>query len=85
MVDRVAECSINAQKIVDERSGPFRANNWWRAERRSRSNDHFYVAGSAYKGKDEGAVSSFKAARYYGSESAKRRDELLKAVAEQNN
>mmetsp|Transcript_25506 Transcript_25506/g.73762 ORF Transcript_25506/g.73762 Transcript_25506/m.73762 type:complete len:108 (+) Transcript_25506:129-452(+) len=81
MVDRVAEASINAQRLVDEKQGPYRGNNWWRNERRSREFDHFYCAGSMYKGKDEAAISSYKAARYYNGEAAKRRDELLAEAA----
>lgn len=81
MVDRVAEASINAQKLADEKHGPYRGTNWWRNERRSREFDHFYCAGSMYKGKDEAAISSYKAARYYNGEAAKRRDELLAEVA----
>ena len=81
MVDRVAEASINAQRLVDEKHGPYRGNNWWRNERRSREFDHFYCAGSMYKGKDEAAISSYKAARYYNGEAAKRRDELLAEAA----
>mmetsp|Transcript_33580 Transcript_33580/g.73982 ORF Transcript_33580/g.73982 Transcript_33580/m.73982 type:complete len:108 (-) Transcript_33580:281-604(-) len=81
MANRVSEASINAQKIVDENHGPYRSDNWWRGDRRSREFDHFPCASSAYKGKDEGSVSSYKAARYYNAESAKRRDELLAEVA----
>ena len=74
--------SINAQKIVDERHGPHRANNCWQKDRRSTEFNNFYIAHSAYKSKDEGCVSSFKAMRYYTNESAKRRDELLAKLAD---
>uniref|UniRef100_A0A7S2SCD3 Uncharacterized protein n=1 Tax=Eucampia antarctica TaxID=49252 RepID=A0A7S2SCD3_9STRA len=80
MKNRVAESSINAQKIVDERHGPSRPNNYWQADKRSTEFNHFYVANSAYKSKEEGYVSSFKAARYYTDESSKRRDEILASL-----
>ena len=73
--------SINAQKIVDERHGPSKPNKFWAASNKSRDFDHIYVANSMVKGKDEGAISSFKAARYYNDQSAKRRDELLAEIA----
>jgi len=76
--------SITAQKIVDERHGPHNMDLWWQNDRRSRSFNHFYSAGSVYKGKEEGCVSSFKAARYYTEEAAKRRDQLLSEVNENN-
>mmetsp|Transcript_5700 Transcript_5700/g.8488 ORF Transcript_5700/g.8488 Transcript_5700/m.8488 type:complete len:106 (-) Transcript_5700:238-555(-) len=83
MVDRVAETSINAQKLVDERMGPVKASNQWRKTSKSRDFDHFYLGHSAFKGKDEGCSNSFKAVRYYENEGAKYRDELLKEVAQQ--
>ena len=80
-IDRVSETAVAAQKIVDERHNPtHRYDGWWRNERRSRGGANLYVANSAYKGKEEGCVSSFKASRYYSAESAKRRDELLAKI-----
>ena len=77
----VFRTAVAAQKIVDERHNPtHRYDGWWRNERRSRGGANLYVANSAYKGKEEGCVSSFKASRYYSAESAKRRDELLAKI-----
>lgn len=81
MIDRVAEASINAQKFVDEKMGPCKSNYWWQDNRQSRDFDHLYLAQSAFKGHDMGAVNSFKAHRYYLEEAAKRRDELLAEIA----
>eukprot|EP00567_Pseudictyota_dubia_P018597 CAMPEP_0197433790 /NCGR_PEP_ID=MMETSP1175-20131217/1602_1 /TAXON_ID=1003142 /ORGANISM="Triceratium dubium, Strain CCMP147" /LENGTH=111 /DNA_ID=CAMNT_0042962275 /DNA_START=81 /DNA_END=416 /DNA_ORIENTATION=+ len=80
MRDRVAECAINSQKIVDEHHGPHKAAYWWRDEQRSRALSHLYVANSAMKGLDEGCVSSFKASRYYSNKAAERRDALLEKI-----
>jgi len=74
--------SIAAQKIVDERHGPFKTTNISSSTRKSRDFDHFYLASSAFKGKDEGCVNSYKALRYYQNEGAKMRDEILKEVSE---
>eukprot|EP00554_Chaetoceros_debilis_P002993 CAMPEP_0194082802 /NCGR_PEP_ID=MMETSP0149-20130528/8220_1 /TAXON_ID=122233 /ORGANISM="Chaetoceros debilis, Strain MM31A-1" /LENGTH=106 /DNA_ID=CAMNT_0038765051 /DNA_START=93 /DNA_END=413 /DNA_ORIENTATION=+ len=82
MKDRVAETSIAAQKIVDERHGPFKTKLNVTTTRRSRGFDHFYLASSDFKRKDEGCVNSFKSFRYYQDQSAKYRDELLKEVEE---
>lgn len=76
--------SITAQKIVDERHGPHNTDLWWQSDRRARPFNHFYCAGSVFKGKEEACVSSFKAARYYTDEAAKRRDQLI-YEAEANN
>ena len=76
--------SITAQKIVDERHGPHHTDLWWQSDRRARPFNHFYSAGSAFKGKEEGCVSSFKAARYYTEEAAKRRDQLISEVSADN-
>jgi len=73
--------SINAQKITDERHGPFKSAHHVRQTHKSADFSHFYVANSSFKGKDEGCVNSFKALRYYQNEGASYRDELLKEVA----
>jgi hypothetical protein len=72
---------VNAQKIVDERHGPARPHQFFRVDRRAREFDHFFIAGSAYKGKDEGCASSYKAARYYSNEAEKWRNEIMAEVA----
>jgi hypothetical protein len=72
---------VNAQKIVDERHGPARPHQFFRVDRRARGFDHFFNAGSAYKGKEEGCCSSYKAARYYSNEAEKRRNEIMAEVA----
>uniref|UniRef100_A0A7S1Z7P8 Uncharacterized protein n=1 Tax=Trieres chinensis TaxID=1514140 RepID=A0A7S1Z7P8_TRICV len=83
-IHRIGESSVDSQKVVDERSGPTRADMFWRSDPRSRGNDHFYFAHSSYKGKPEGCVSSYKAYRYYSDKAAERRDALLaKAKAEE--
>lgn len=74
--------SIAAQKIVDERHGPFKTTNISSSTRKARDFDHFYLASSSFKGKDEGCVNSFKAMRYYQNEGAKLRDEILKDLSE---
>lgn len=83
MTDRVAETSINAQKISDEGEAPSAGYYQWKQSKSTKDNDHFYVAQSALKGKEEGYVNSFKAMRYYQDEAAKYRDELLKEVEQQ--
>lgn len=83
MKSRVAETSVSAQKLVDERHGPARTFNWWKNSRRQNDFNHFYVASSAFKGKEEGCVNSFKAMRYYSDKAGKRRDELLREIAEE--
>ncbi len=70
-----------AQKIVDERHGPAKPNRWWSNNHRQGDFNHYYNAGSAFKGKEEGCINSFKAMRYYSDEAGKRRDELLKEIA----
>jgi len=80
MKDRLAEASINAQKRVDERNQPFRANYWWQKNHELRDFNHFYLSSSSYKGKEMGNVNSFKAHRYYSQEAAERRDALLKEI-----
>ncbi|GFH61826.1 hypothetical protein CTEN210_18302 [Chaetoceros tenuissimus] len=82
MTDRVAETSIAAQKICDERHGPFRSYNNVSNSRKSKDFGHLYLAQSAFKGKDEGCVNSFKSMRYYQEQSKSYRDELLKEVSE---
>jgi hypothetical protein len=75
--------SVMAQKLVDERHGPIKQHQWWKNTRRNNDFNHFYIAGSSFKGKDEGCINSFKAHRYYSDEAGKRRDELLKEIAEE--
>lgn len=72
-----------AQKIVDERHGPVKAHTWKSTSHRQTDFNHFYTASSAFKGKEEGCINSFKAMRYYSDEAGKRRDELLKEIAEE--
>ena len=72
-----------AQKLSDERSGAVRSNLWFKPTRRQNDFNHFYVASSAFKNKEEGFINSFKAMRYYSDEAGKRRDELLKEIAEE--
>lgn len=69
--------SIDAQKIVDERHGPYRKHQFWREERRSRGFDHFCVAHSSVKASDARYVSSIKAMRYYIDEAEQKRDAIL--------
>jgi hypothetical protein len=83
MKDRVSSTAIMAQKIVDERHNTHRPNNYWQRSGSARDFDHFYVASSTFKGKDEGCVNSFKTMKYYSDESAKERDELLREIAEE--
>mmetsp|Transcript_19683 Transcript_19683/g.24275 ORF Transcript_19683/g.24275 Transcript_19683/m.24275 type:complete len:118 (-) Transcript_19683:217-570(-) len=82
MKTRVAETSVMAQKIVDERHGPIKPHKWWQKTHEIRDFNHFYSASSAFKGKDEGFVNSFKAMKYYSDEAGKRREELLKEIAD---
>lgn len=83
MHDRVAETSICAQKITDERKGAFRSVNNISFTRKSSDFSHFYLAQSSCKGKDEGYTNSFKTLSYYQNEGASYRDELLKEIAGQ--
>ena len=73
-----------AQKIVDERHGPILSKNYWQNSHERNSFDHFYLASSAFKGRDEGCINSFKTMKYYSDEAGKRRDELLKEIAEED-
>eukprot|EP00979_Chaetoceros_neogracilis_P010960 scaffold2625_cov277-Chaetoceros_neogracile.AAC.11 len=77
MQDRVAETSIAAQKLVDERRAPFKGANNAAFTHKHRDFSHFYVVNSSFKGKEEGCVNSFKSLRYYQNESRNYRDELL--------
>ena len=72
-----------AQKMVDERHGTMRSTNWWRKTKTSGDFSNFYISSSAFKGKDEGCINSFKAVRYYSEEAGKRREEILKEIAEE--
>ncbi len=72
-----------AQKMVDERHGSIKSHNWWQKTRTSGDFNNFYVASSAFKAKDEGCINSFKAMRYYSQEAGKRREQLLKEIAEE--
>mmetsp|Transcript_20481 Transcript_20481/g.30187 ORF Transcript_20481/g.30187 Transcript_20481/m.30187 type:complete len:108 (+) Transcript_20481:71-394(+) len=81
MKDRVAETSINAQKICDEKRGPFKAYNNAAFTHKGKDFSHFYIANSSFKGKEEGCVNSFKSLRYYQDESKNYREELLKEVS----
>jgi hypothetical protein len=72
-----------AQKLTDERHGPIRSSQFWTHTKRMTDFNSFYMASSAFKGKGEGCVNSFKAHRYYSDEAGKRRDELLKEIAEE--
>jgi len=82
MRDRVAETSISAQKIVDERHGPFRSAISTSYTHKGKDFSHFYIAHSGFKGKEEGCTNSFKAARYYLDEGKKYREQLLQEVQE---
>eukprot|EP00565_Helicotheca_tamesis_P001952 CAMPEP_0185729012 /NCGR_PEP_ID=MMETSP1171-20130828/4418_1 /TAXON_ID=374046 /ORGANISM="Helicotheca tamensis, Strain CCMP826" /LENGTH=106 /DNA_ID=CAMNT_0028397775 /DNA_START=87 /DNA_END=407 /DNA_ORIENTATION=+ len=83
MKDRVAEASINAQKLSDERHGPHKSHLFFRNERRDKGFNNFYQANSAFKGKEAGCVNSFKSARYYMGEAAKERDAILERIAQE--
>ena len=72
-----------AQKLVDERHGAINSHNYWRYSKKTNDFNHFYISSSAFKGKDEGCINSFKAHRYYSDEAGKRRDELLREIAEE--
>mmetsp|Transcript_14984 Transcript_14984/g.18989 ORF Transcript_14984/g.18989 Transcript_14984/m.18989 type:complete len:114 (-) Transcript_14984:333-674(-) len=81
MKRRVAETSVMAQKMVDERHGSIKSDRWWQKTKTPNNFNNLYIAGSMFKGKDEGCINSFKAARYYSAEAGRRREELLKEIA----
>ena len=73
--------SINAQKLSDERHGPFKPHNYFRAEMRTHTNCRPSYAISAYAGQDAGNAKSFRAMRYYQSQFAETRDAILTEIA----
>ncbi|KAL3767157.1 hypothetical protein ACHAW5_003176 [Stephanodiscus triporus] len=73
--------SINAQKIVDERHGPFKVHNSHQAEMRTRPNFRHKAAISSYAGQEAGNAGSYSAIRSYQLGFAKRRDEILTEIA----
>ena len=73
--------SINSQKFSDERHGPFKAHDSYRAEGRTKVNFRANAAISSYAGKEAGDAGSFKAVRYYQNGFANRRDEILTDIA----
>lgn len=81
MEDRVAEHSINAQKLSDERHNSSRPHNVIQHEMRSRPNFRPSIAISAYGNQEAGEISSFRAMRYYQGQSVQRRDEILTEIA----
>mmetsp|Transcript_23565 Transcript_23565/g.51041 ORF Transcript_23565/g.51041 Transcript_23565/m.51041 type:complete len:108 (+) Transcript_23565:78-401(+) len=81
MVERLSENSINAQKLRDERSGPFKMHNAYQQEMRSKPNYRASAATSGLAGKDGGNIGSYRAVRYYQDGYATRRDEILTDIA----
>ena len=81
MTERVSENSINSQKLVDERSGPFKPHNVYQSETRARVNFRPSAAISSLAGSEMGDTASFRAVRAYQSDFAKRRDEILTDIA----
>ncbi|KAL7543557.1 hypothetical protein ACHAXR_012837 [Thalassiosira sp. AJA248-18] len=81
MVERVSECSINAQKTHDERHGPFIPHNAWQQELKCSVNFRPAAAISSYAGQEAGNAGSFRAMRYYQKGWAERRDEILTDIA----
>ena len=73
--------SINAQKLVDERHGPFKVHNSYQAEGRTRPNFHHLAAISSYAGQEAGNAGSYSAMRSYQMGFAMRRDEILIEIA----
>ena len=73
--------SIDAQKIVDERHGPFKVHNSYQAEMRTRPNFRQLPAISSYAGQDIGNAGSYSAMKSYQNGFAKRRDEILTEIA----
>ena len=73
--------SINAQKLSDERHGPFKPANAYQAEMRTRPNFRPSAAISSLAGSDMGDTKSFRAVRAYQNEFSKRRDEILTDIA----
>lgn len=81
MEDRIAETSIDAQKIVDERHGPFKIYNSYQAEMRIKPNFRPLPAISSYAGQDMGKAGSYTAVKAYQMRFAQRRDEILTEIA----
>lgn len=81
MIDRVSETSINAQRMSDERHGPFKMHDCYRGEMRTRPNYRPTASISAYAGMEAGDTGSFRAMRYYQNGFATRRDEILTEIA----
>jgi hypothetical protein len=73
--------SINAQKLSDERHGPFKPANAYQAEMRTRPNFRPSAAISSLAGSEMGDTKSFRAVRAYQNEFSKRRDEILTDIA----
>mmetsp|Transcript_20720 Transcript_20720/g.34159 ORF Transcript_20720/g.34159 Transcript_20720/m.34159 type:complete len:107 (+) Transcript_20720:69-389(+) len=81
MTERVSENSINSQKLVDERHGPFKPHDVYQVETRARVNFRPNAALSSLAGSEKGDAGSFRAVRAYQSDFAKRRDEILTDIA----
>ncbi|KAL3757235.1 hypothetical protein ACHAWU_008396 [Discostella pseudostelligera] len=81
MVERISEGSINSQKMSDERHGPFKVHDHYRAEMRTRTNFRHRSAISSYAGSEAGNAGSYSALNYYQEGFAKRRDEILTDIA----
>ena len=69
--------SISSQKLVDEKTGPYRPHGTARRDPRSRDFNHFYSASSEFKNKEEGSVNSFKAHRFYLEQAKQKRKDLI--------
>ena len=73
--------SIDAQKLVDERHGPYRIQNAFHIEMRTKTNFRPLPAISSYAGQDMGKAGSYTAVKAYQTSFAQRRDEILTAIA----
>mmetsp|Transcript_21553 Transcript_21553/g.26677 ORF Transcript_21553/g.26677 Transcript_21553/m.26677 type:complete len:108 (-) Transcript_21553:272-595(-) len=81
--DRVAENSINAERLVQEGNAPMKPFEFWKNERREGDPKSFYYANSWQKSREEGHVNSFKAARFYSGLAAQRLKEIEDEIAAQ--
>mmetsp|Transcript_8235 Transcript_8235/g.12893 ORF Transcript_8235/g.12893 Transcript_8235/m.12893 type:complete len:107 (+) Transcript_8235:84-404(+) len=81
MTERLSENSINSQKLVDERHGPFKPHDVYQCENRAQVNFRPSFAISSLANSEIGCAGSFRAVRAYQSDFAKRRDEILTDIA----
>ncbi|CAJ1949749.1 unnamed protein product [Cylindrotheca closterium] len=83
LAERVAEASINSQKLVDEYDRPntYTQSYYLQDEGRPYAFNSFTCTNSYFKGRAGGSGSSFKSCRYYSDQAKARRDAVAETAA----